>query len=272
MSDSVYVYVHITPNNKLYFGITNMKPKNRWSEGKGYSSQKLFWRAIQKYGWDNIQHIILLEGLSREVACECEKYLINKYQSNNTNYGYNLTKGGEGISGYKFSEEHCKKQSVRMKGHSTSQETRAKIGKANSVALRGRTLPEEVKEKLRGKPSAMKGRHHTEEAKRKNALAHMGKQYHLGHKASDESRNRMSVSHKGQVLSEHNKKLLLETCAKAKQDPLKEAQRREKIRQAHLGKKKKPWSAEARKAHELANEKRKQQKVADAERLHNSRT
>lgn len=239
------VYVHITPSQKLYIGIAK-NPESRWkNNGANYGHNNYFSKAIQKYGWNNIQHIVLISGISRDVACECEKSLIAKYQSNKSNFGYNLTGGGDGRLGCHLSEE-----------------TKAKIGKANSVALKGRKLPEEVKAKLRGKSSAMKGKHHTEEAKRKNSEAHKGKQYHLGHRASDEARKRMSESHKGHTLSEENKLSLLKACAKARNDPEKEAQRREKIRKGHLGKKKKPWSPEAREAHRIANERRKQNKTS----------
>ena len=43
------LYVHIAPNNKKYFGITSQAPENRWGiDGRGYKTQRLFWRAIQK--------------------------------------------------------------------------------------------------------------------------------------------------------------------------------------------------------------------------------
>lgn len=202
------VYVHITPNGKLYFGITHMKPEYRWlSTGKGYLNCTLFWRAIQKYGWDNIQHIILLEGLSKEVACECEKYLISKYKSNNVKYGYNNSFGGEsGSYGHTLTPEQRKKISEANKGHIVSEETRRKIGKANSIALKGRHVPEEVRKKISEHSSKpFLGKHHTEEAKRKNSEAHKGKKYHLGHKHSDDTKRKMSEAKKGRPLSEAQK-------------------------------------------------------------------
>ena len=36
---------------------------------------------------------------------EKEKYYISKYKTNNSEFGYNLTEGGDGIVGFKFSEE-----------------------------------------------------------------------------------------------------------------------------------------------------------------------
>lgn len=64
------VYVHITPNNKRYVGITSTKVEKRWVNGNGYKSQKYFYRAIEKYGWDNIQHEIITENLSEHMAKE----------------------------------------------------------------------------------------------------------------------------------------------------------------------------------------------------------
>lgn len=44
------VYVHISPSNKYYVGITKLKPEIRWgSDGSGYKRQ-ILWRAVQKYG------------------------------------------------------------------------------------------------------------------------------------------------------------------------------------------------------------------------------
>ena len=36
------VYMHITPNNKRYIGITKQKPKQRWTSGYGYIQNKYF--------------------------------------------------------------------------------------------------------------------------------------------------------------------------------------------------------------------------------------
>jgi hypothetical protein len=72
-----------------------MSPTKRWKNGKGYELCTAFNRAIQKYGWANITHEILFEGLSKEEACKTEQKLIEQYQSADPEYGYNLTSGGE---------------------------------------------------------------------------------------------------------------------------------------------------------------------------------
>lgn len=260
------VYAHVAPNGKMYIGITKAKkPENRWGlSGSGYKNQILFWRAIQKYGWDNFQHIILLDNISEKLAHECEKYLIAKYKTNDAKFGYNLTYGGEGITGYKFSEEHRRKQSERMVGHSVSDETKKKIGEANSVALKGRTLSEETKQKistaLSGENHPMYGKKQPVDAVEKMRQKQMGNTYHLGHKVSEESRHRMSESHKGHKISEETKQKITKKRLEAMTNSEKEAARREKIRQTRLKRgigKGVPWSDEAREAHRVANERRK---------------
>ena len=86
------VYMHITPNNKKYIGITKTSLKRRWGNGKGYKNQ-IFYRAILKYGWDNIQHILMYDFLTYEEAKEIE--LVSFFHTSNSKYGYNITKGGD---------------------------------------------------------------------------------------------------------------------------------------------------------------------------------
>lgn len=96
------VYKHITPNNKVYIGITGQNINRRWQNGLGYKGQ-LFFKAILKYGWDNIKHEILYTNLSKKEAEQKEIELITKYKSNNKKYGYNIDNGGNTIG--KMSEE-----------------------------------------------------------------------------------------------------------------------------------------------------------------------
>lgn len=93
------VYKHTTPSGKIYIGITKQNPARRWRDGNGYiprdGKQTPFSNAIIKYGWDNITHEILKAGLSKEEACELEKYYIKEYQTQDRRYGYNVLSGGD---------------------------------------------------------------------------------------------------------------------------------------------------------------------------------
>ncbi len=115
------VYEHLFPNGKRYIGITSKRPKARWDKGRGYKKRNSpMYRAILKYGWENIEHIILFENLSYSQAANKEKELISKYKTNinryGSDYGYNLTDGGEGTVGHKTSKELRNKNRERLLG------------------------------------------------------------------------------------------------------------------------------------------------------------
>ncbi|MCM2535180.1 Helicase associated domain protein [Neobacillus pocheonensis] len=110
------VYMHITPNGKKYVGITGNDVERRWRNGNGYKTNLIFTRAINKYGWDNIEHKIIAEKLSFEDACNLEIKLIAELKLLNKKYGYNLTAGGEGTPGHTVPEETRKKLSEMFSG------------------------------------------------------------------------------------------------------------------------------------------------------------
>ena len=94
------VYMHISPSNKRYIGITSQKAEKRWKNGKGYRN-KYFVTAIEKYGWDNFQHIIIAKGLNKENAEWLEIELIKVWDTTNRDKGYNIVEGGNATNGLK---------------------------------------------------------------------------------------------------------------------------------------------------------------------------
>lgn len=92
------IYRHTSPSGKVYIGQTCQKVWVRWlHNGNGYQDCPILWKAIQKYGWENFTHEILLEGISKSEADYAEKYLIKWYKLHNISY--NVTDGGEGGCG-----------------------------------------------------------------------------------------------------------------------------------------------------------------------------
>lgn len=117
-----YVYVHTSPSEKKYVGLTSSKPKGRWGKsGAGYLcknkygkyNQPAFAHAIQKYGWDNFKHEIVANNLTKNEADSLERLLIEKFDTRNPKYGYNIKEGGSSGS---LSEETKKKISKSLKG------------------------------------------------------------------------------------------------------------------------------------------------------------
>lgn len=126
---SYTVYKHIAPNNKIYIGITKMNPLKRWDNGRGYSTNKHFSRAIKKYGWNNIEYEILFSDLSVNDAKTKEIELIEYYQSNNPKYGHNVTASGD--TGVPLSQESIIKMKAKLTGQKRTKEQHLKDQKEN---------------------------------------------------------------------------------------------------------------------------------------------
>ena len=106
---TVYMHENIT-NGKVYIGKTSTDVQKRWgNNGIGYKKQQYFWRAIQKYGWDGFNHIIVATDRTKEEADRIEIGLIKLFDSTNPDKGYNITAGGEGTNGWHPSDETKKK-------------------------------------------------------------------------------------------------------------------------------------------------------------------
>lgn len=211
------VYMHTNKiNNKVYVGITNQNPENRWgSNGCRYNlkTQPAIAGAIKKYGWDNFEHIIFAEDLSEEDAKNMEIELIALYKSNcsrynNPSYGYNMTDGGDGSAGREWTEESRNKLSKTRTGHPTSEETKIKISKAN----KGRKFSEEVRKKFsESHIGVMTGEKHPNYGKPRSAeTKEKLRKAALGRKMSEETKRKIGEASKNRVWTEESRKKISE--------------------------------------------------------------
>ena len=105
------VYMLIFPNNKKYCGYSS-NIKRRWRNKNEYNKQKLIFRAIEKYGWENIKKEIWYCFDNMRDALNKESELIEQLHLTNHNYGYNMVAGGNEpphLSKYEYSPEGYKK-------------------------------------------------------------------------------------------------------------------------------------------------------------------
>lgn len=183
MNDDIY-YIYIvtnTINNKIYIGQHKVNKIHDYyfangisNSGKIYSRKKTYFsKAILKHGFENFKKDVI-EYCNKDNVNEREIFWINKYDSKNSDIGYNLTNGGDGLSGYKMTEEH-----------------KAKIGLTNSMCSK------ETREKLR---LANIGKRHTPESIEKMRLIK------TGIKCTEEAKRKISESNKGRVVSEETKR------------------------------------------------------------------
>lgn len=115
----IYAFENKT-NGKMYvgqtqrtFGIRTKQHLNR--------SDTYFDKALAKYGLNNFSYWILDRGSTLEELNEKERYWITEYDCLWPN-GYNLTVGGDGVKGYRHTDEYKRKMSDAMKGKGTGKD------------------------------------------------------------------------------------------------------------------------------------------------------
>lgn len=179
---SFYTYMHTRKDTNQPFYI-----------GKG-SGKRAFWAHGRNKHWSNIakKHgfdVTILANWSNEKdAFEHEKLLIACFKDMGVNI-VNLTDGGDGPAGQKFSDKQKENMSIvhkqlyangyknpkGMLGKKHSEETKQKMRETH--AKRDCSMPDDVKKKIsessKGKAGTLghKGKKHTEAAKLKSSLA-----------------------------------------------------------------------------------------------------
>lgn len=165
--DNYKVYVHIFPNGKKYVGMTCQEPTSkRWEGGRGYRGCPKVHQAIQRYGWENVEHLIIADHLTKDEAEALEIALIKKY--NSIKNGYNIEHGGNTTGTH-------------------SEETKRKISEGNKGI--SKPCSSEKREKARKymlENNPFKGKKHSEMSLEKMREIKKGNQYAKGLKHTDE--------------------------------------------------------------------------------------
>ena len=95
MENNYSVYQHVTPDGMYYFGQTN-NIKRRWRNNGAEYKETALQPYIEKYGWDNIKHIVLFRDQTRKNALWIEDFLIETAQEDgvciNKNRSGNISK------------------------------------------------------------------------------------------------------------------------------------------------------------------------------------
>lgn len=206
--DLGYIYItYCRISKKIYIG---QKKSNNFIENY-YGSGKLIKFALEKYGKENFNTYILEWCSSKEELNEREKYWIYKYNSIDKSVGYNISTGGiwgncllnkskkelQNIANKRIKTYHKHLKEGIIKPYICSEETRKKLSLANS----GKNNP------MYGK-SAMKGKHLSEETRKKISKAHKGKKLSLDtkHKISETKKKNHNNHWLGRHHSEETRK------------------------------------------------------------------
>ena len=124
-----HIYMITFPNGKCYIGLTTRTIEARWKEHNRTAKAndtKLLYKALRKYDMvDTFQMTVIDTAETQQELCEKEIAHIEMYNSHYIRgNGYNMTDGGEGTTGYEYTEECKEKMSERMKKYFEDPEAR----------------------------------------------------------------------------------------------------------------------------------------------------
>lgn len=131
------IYRATSPSNKRYYGRTTRCLKKRIWEHYNRKRNWAFPNALRKYGPDNFKWEVIetysfetINELNEKLA-EREKYWIDLDKTNVHEFGYNMTIGGDGTSGHKytFTPEHIENLRKSHQGKIQSKEEKDKKSK-----------------------------------------------------------------------------------------------------------------------------------------------
>ena len=159
-------------NLKQYVGVTKFSLEERFLQ---HTKRGFFLtEAIQKYGEQKFSIELIEEVKTPEQSYELEIFYIKEYNTKAPN-GYNLTDGGDGIFGWQPTDEYRQECSER------------------------------TKQLHKNKKIGMYGKNHTEKTKEKMSQSAKGNQNCLGRILSEETKLKISASHKCKILSDSTK-------------------------------------------------------------------
>ena len=174
---------------QTYVGQTHRDFELRKSEHLSQSVRgcKRFHNAIQFHGPDEFIWNVLVEHIgSVEEADRLEIEYIDKLNAHVSRGGYNLTLGGQGVSGYRHPASSRKKIGDRFRGIPKSEEQRKKMGASISAARKGKKYgPRKFKDPEAAKRNAAEGQrnrperaHHNHSEETKQNMRHSHGEYH----------------------------------------------------------------------------------------------
>lgn len=206
MENKFYVYEHIRPDTGKVCYVGKGHGSRAWDMRQRRAHHKNIQAKLARDGLE-MRVRIVRDCLPERCAFVLERIVIALHREKGAKL-CNLTDGGEGPAGYRHTEEWKAENSRRMKGRPRD----PRASEKTAEKLRGRPLSEEHKRKLseshkgyaptdtqrENLSKALKGRFFSEEHRRKISEAKRGRP---GHKASEETKARMSASQTGRKMS-----------------------------------------------------------------------
>lgn len=154
-------------NGKRYVGLTKHDLETRWGQHVKDAlyerSNMLLHKAIRKNGPDGFVRSVIDEGESEEQLRQLERDWIEALGTHvSLGKGYNMTFGGDGVSGWSPSKEH--REAIRQ---AHLGEKNCNYGKNWGKTNWTEEERQEISKKRMGDGNPMRGKHHSVEARQK---------------------------------------------------------------------------------------------------------
>ena len=127
MENNYSVYQHVTPDGMYYFGQTQ-NVERRWRNNGAEYKRTALQPYIEKFGWDNIQHIVLFKDQTKENALFIENFLIETAQED----GVCINKNRSGL----VSKEEGYQQQISKQYYETNKEQKQQYYETNKEQIR----------------------------------------------------------------------------------------------------------------------------------------
>lgn len=129
----------------MYIGKAKLRKRSRLAEhitisrggpNKYSAVYSVIHKAIAKYGIDSFTYNVFQFFENESDALLAETYWIKFFSTKNRLFGYNLTDGGDGVSGRKVSKETRERISASLKGRIVSEDSKNRWKKSYNKNLK----------------------------------------------------------------------------------------------------------------------------------------
>lgn len=203
----IYMFINLV-NNKKYIGQTQNCYLRVKQYLRGNDKNRLIGQALNKYGLDNFDFVILEKNVKITDLDKLEQYWMDYYESYNLEKGYNLCREASTTRGYKHSLTSKKKMSDIAKQRYIDHPEYKKFGSDNPMYNKkvNESTKEKISKGLKGNKNA-KGKtwNMSLESRQKISAALKGNKNCLGRKISENMRNKIIESNHNRIISDETR-------------------------------------------------------------------
>jgi len=169
MSNSFYVYLHVRKSDGIVFYVG----KGRGRRANYFNERNPHWHSVFKKHGCIVEFVC--KNISENDAFRIERETIAKYKSDKL---CNMTEGGEGVTGYRFTDEQKEKMSISGKKRlPMTEQSRKKLSESNLGRVNSEYVREHIRKRMVGNDYG-KYRNITQELRDKIRLANTGEKNH----------------------------------------------------------------------------------------------